>query len=517
MNNDHNTNNNNKEEEDHTLRYYTLRRQKTTTMKQQQETTAIMTLRLVSLVAAAAKIVAVVAIMLTTKAATTMAGASSSRSHSQHHLRADFVKAMDQAMAGVASSSNNQELLLKQRVERHELFLERLREVAKPLGFELKNGDEEQQEQPGEKEKEAFIPGFKEEGSKEEEESVVVDTVDLHDYYYDYAHNGNRNLEEWQGYGVNLTEYALKYVGCSNIKTWSDELANEGQNNGGGYDSVLKTERFVVLRLCPRDECSNYNKYGCLEGYGDYVVPMEVYLQIMAETFFAQYQEYCYTCSQCMSAVNGNNNGNYNNNNNNANNGNYNNDDAAANNNNRNRRHLQNDDAYNMNDDAANNNMNDDAANANYNNNNNNAYGDDAVNNGNNNGNNADDDYYNYYQNNANNMNNGGCEYYAVCENYESACQDYNYVASDLEQYFGCGEFYVGNSLGYLGPHCKSDGKTIALGIFHDENCYEYNADLNEMSNYMTVSDNDLEAYYSKNCISCLASVRAPGTGSSLH
>jgi hypothetical protein len=105
-------------------------------------------------------------------------------------------------------------------------------------------------------------------------------------------------------------------------------------------------------------------------------------------------------------------------------------------------------------------------------------------------------------------MNNGGCEYYAVCEDYETACDDYDYVANDLEQYFGCAEFYIGNSLGYLGPHCKSDGKTIALGIFHDANCYEYNADLNEMSNYMTVSDNDLQAYYSKNCISCLASVR---------
>jgi hypothetical protein len=31
-------------------------------------------------------------------------------------------------------------------------------------------------------------------------------------------------LEEYDGYAINLTDYALKYIGCSNIHTYSDDL-----------------------------------------------------------------------------------------------------------------------------------------------------------------------------------------------------------------------------------------------------------------------------------------------------
>jgi hypothetical protein len=261
-----------------------------------------------------------------------------------------------------------------------------------------------------------------------------------------------RNLEEYQSYAINLTDYALKYIGCSNIKTWSDELA--AQENSV---SVLRTDRFVVLRLCPKDSCSNYNQYGCLEKFGDYLVPMETYLQAMSETFFTQYQEYCETCYECMSAIDG--------------------DDA---NNGYNRGRELYDDANNGDDAVA---------------------GDDAAV--------AGDDYLNYY-NNANNG--GGCQFYAVCENYKSACSSYGDLGFDLQNYFQCAEFNIGDNVGYLGPHCKSDGKTIGFGIYHDQYCNQYNADLLEMSSYMSVSDNDLEAYYSNNCISCLASVSLNGT-----
>jgi hypothetical protein len=425
-------------------------------------------------------------IMITVALTMTMTDVSASHHHhhghqktnSQHHLRADFVKAMDRAMG--------KNIQHQRRIQRHETFLSKLAEVATPV-LEA-------------------IPGYYDEelsATASSSSSSIFDFGFVHDVIDNEVlpESPGRNLEEWQGYGVNLTDYALKYIGCSNIKTWSDEMAqnggnnnnnNNGNNNNKNYNSntVLKTERFVVLRLCPRDECSNYNRYGCMERYGDYVIPMDIYLQIMAETFFAQYQEYCETCSECMAAFNNNNNNNNANSNNNAANddanANANGDDANYNNNNNGGgRHRQlYDDAY-YNNNAANDDANNGAAN------------DDGAN---------GDDFYNYYQNNANQ--NGGCEYYAVCENYESACDDYSYVANDLEQYFGCAEFYIGDNVGYLGPHCKSDGKTIALGIFHDENCYQYNADLNEMSNYMAVSDNDLAAYYSKNCISCLASVR---------
>ncbi|CAJ1898201.1 unnamed protein product [Cylindrotheca closterium] len=95
-------------------------------------------------------------------------------------------------------------------------------------------------------------------------------------------------------YSINLENYALKYIGCSNIHTYSSELA---EDNAG---SVLEMNRFITLRLCPKDECSNYYKLGCSSGYGDYLITMGDYLEIMSETYFKQYVEYCQTCEACL-------------------------------------------------------------------------------------------------------------------------------------------------------------------------------------------------------------------------
>ena len=299
--------------------------------------------------------------------------------------------------------------------------------------------------------------------------------------------NDNRKLEDYTDFAIDLTQYALKYIGCSNIRTWSDDLAAEDNN-----DSVLQMDKFVVLRLCPRDSCSNYNQYGCLEKFGDYLLPMEIYLQTMAETFFTQYQEYCETCYECMTGGNNNDDGgnyqNYNNNNNYNNGGNYYNNGGNYNNNydnynnynnggnyyNNNGNRRLNDDAYYPYDDgyfAA-----DDAAGA------------------------ANDDYDQAQD----------CEYYSICALYKDTCQEYTNLGFELEDYFECAEFNIGNSKGYMGPHCASDGKTISMGIFNDDSCNDYSADISEVSSYMAYNQNDLEAYYSPNCISCLASVSLP-------
>eukprot|EP00980_Cylindrotheca_fusiformis_P028549 scaffold22610_cov115-Cylindrotheca_fusiformis.AAC.2 len=95
-------------------------------------------------------------------------------------------------------------------------------------------------------------------------------------------------------YAIDLSQYALKYIGCSNIHTFSEELAAENA------DSVLEMNRFVILRLCPKDQCSNYYEYGCTSGYGDYLISMGEYLQIMSESYFKEYVEYCETCYSCL-------------------------------------------------------------------------------------------------------------------------------------------------------------------------------------------------------------------------
>ena len=93
--------------------------------------------------------------------------------------------------------------------------------------------------------------------------------------YYD----NEEGREEYRNYdfgfrsssGVDLTYYALKYVGCQNIHTWSDE-----QVEMGNVPMVMK--RYVILRLCEANMCSAYNRYGCSFHYGEYVLPMETYL-----------------------------------------------------------------------------------------------------------------------------------------------------------------------------------------------------------------------------------------------
>ena len=421
------------------------------------------------------------------------ANAAAGKNANSASVRNEFVRAMDQALG---------------QKKNDEIFRKRLGQVAIPASSH---------------------PGYmKSQQEQRQQQSTLRD---------------NRLLEDYQDYAIDLSEYALKYVGCSNIRTWSDDLAAA---NNGETNSVLKMDKFVVMRLCPRDSCSNYNQYGCLEDFGDYLIPMEIYLQTMAETYFTQYQEYCQTCYECMTGNNNNNNNNNNNyyNNNGGNNNNYYNNNGANNNNYYNNNGANNNNYYNNGDDAnyyynngddANNyyNNGDDGNYNNYNNGNGNGNGNN-YNNGNyyNNGNRRlNDDAYNYYDNNNNNnyyagddgggddnyynqnndngnQNQGAdCEYYSVCGNYQSACQEYSNLGFDMEDYFECAEFNIGNSAGYLGPHCASDGKTISMGIFNDEYCNDYSADISEISSYMAVSENDLESYYSDKCISCLATV----------
>ena len=52
---------------------------------------------------------------------------------------------------------------------------------------------------------------------------------------------------------------------------------------GGGEDVRISTQRLVRFRLCPSDTCSMESAYGCKEGYGDYVISMEAYLEAYFE------------------------------------------------------------------------------------------------------------------------------------------------------------------------------------------------------------------------------------------
>ena len=58
----------------------------------------------------------------------------------------------------------------------------------------------------------------------------------------------------------------------------------------------------------------------------------------------------------------------------------------------------------------------------------------------------------------------------------------------------------------YIGPHCKSDGHTIVIGLYYDEYCSQYagdNVNRNQFTN-MNFDDDGLADYTKDDCYSCL-------------
>jgi hypothetical protein len=321
--------------------------------------------------------------------------------------------------------------------------------------------------------------------------------------YYNYKNqysdnsnqdNGEENEEAegddiWSQYGgLNLTNYALKYLGCQNIHTWSDEMAMDAEAPG-----VLLLDRFVVFRLCPKASCSNYNAMGCDYNYGEYTIPMEDYLATMQTYHIEQYQTYCQTCASCMTGTG----------------------DFAYNYWEQNNRDLSNGGGgqyyyygkngyyYNQNYGYGNNGNNDDGGNYNA--------GDDGKNDD---GGGAGDDDGSAVASNETAA--SKCVYADVCASYQEACgpemyNDDNYMtyAQNYAQYFECSEFNVGGAVSYLGPHCRSDGFTIGIGIYEDEYCSSYVGDVVDLEQVtgQAYKDDYLSPYYPKNCISCTARV----------
>jgi len=360
-----------------------------------------------------------------------------------------------------------------------------------------------------------------------------------------------QNNDQYQENVLDVENYALKYVGCQNINTWSDNKAQDADS-----DTVFAMQRFVVFRMCPVGRCSAHNAHGCNSDFGEYMITMEDYLAIMAQYHFARFDEYCSTCATCMEydqqQVNyqyaqqhaGNRRmdaqrrladddywANYY-----ANGGN---DDAAA-------AAAAADDAV-YGDDA----YGDDAGNGDD------AYRDDAVAYGDD-ANQAGDDAYSYgtskptasptvfptisptisptaspteegddfyafvdddfYKDddsaggNAKSYN-SNCRFSSFCYNYRSVCKTYNANDKDFPNYFSCSQFEIGNQVVYLGPHCNDDGHSITLGVFDDEECSDYLGDIANMQDFTGIPFNEdsLSFYYPQTCVSCANKVRIIG------
>jgi len=152
---------------------------------------------------------------------------------------------------------------------------------------------------------------------------------------------------------------------------------------------------------------------GCQENYGEYMIELEDYLQLMLEYQMERFQTYCEYCDECMYNV-------------------Y-------------QVWLENG-GFNQNDD-------DDKARDDY-------YRDDRREE-------EDDDAAvdpSFYE---------VCPEYSTCSMYKTLCEEE--IDETLTEYFECAEVEGSNGqVAYVGPHCAEDGFTVTLGVYSDEYCNQY-------------------------------------------
>uniref|UniRef100_A0A7S1Z400 Uncharacterized protein n=1 Tax=Trieres chinensis TaxID=1514140 RepID=A0A7S1Z400_TRICV len=244
---------------------------------------------------------------------------------------------------------------------------------------------------------------------------------------------------EWANFGFDPSEYSLKYSGCSAIKMYTDMAEGNDQD-------VFSTKRFVVFRLCPSDECSAYGS--CGSNYGEYLVPLDDYLEYYGTFKEEMMENYCDYCEQCMyfeKYFYGNRKL----------------DDAG-------------DDQVEEGDDAV-----DDA-------------GDDV------------EHACKYYSQCVDYLK--ACDYdqWAEAQGLDDD-QKEEQDDTDYTQFFECQEFEYGNSAYYIAPKCSEDGSYIEFGIFSDEYCANYVGNKVDISKVTGIdfSDNVLADYTPQDCISC--------------
>lgn len=102
-----------------------------------------------------------------------------------------------------------------------------------------------------------------------------------------------RKLDE--NYPIDLATYSVKFEKCQFVKSYSDDMAADED-----AATVLATERFAVFRLCPNNACGT-----CDYNYGEYLLDLDVYLEITAGYFQDFQEEMCNNCDECQ--YNGNN------------------------------------------------------------------------------------------------------------------------------------------------------------------------------------------------------------------
>lgn len=259
-------------------------------------------------------------------------------------------------------------------------------------------------------------------------------------------YNGNNaysNGDDMWGYEEGK-EYVVESLRDFSLK-YAGCAATTSFAEADGEDGAyaFQSNNFVTYRLCPTESCQDDSWNGCKSMYGEYMMSLEDFLITQQDYVDLEFNAYCDFCKDCV-------------------------------------------------------------------------YFTEFYSNGGNN------------KNGGNNMN-GECIYYEDCKDYGDSCDENAQTGEqkmegdfDYEDFFECKEIdisyyggYSSNSWNqngaeestavYAGPHCKEG--TIQIGLFSDENCYNYignkyvNVDLSNFEYDALASVEEL--YVPDGCLSC--------------
>lgn len=257
---------------------------------------------------------------------------------------------------------------------------------------------------------------------------------------------GNQD-EGWDDFGFDVSQYSVKYSGCSVIQTYSDEMAEDETT-----DTVLVGKKFVIFRLCPSQSCNKYTVTGCTEDYGEYLIEIGDYLEAVSNFYQEKSKRFCEYCLPCYQ--NGQSSGG----------------DGAGDNGGR--RHLA-----DVADEADAGDAGDAADEA------------DAAENGNAAAEETCDD--------------------TVCTDSYSLCYKADGdEAMDVHDFMNCAAVEYNNVEYYLAPHCSSDGFTVKLGVYSDDECSTFVKSMSvDTVLGFSLDSTIFSTYFPKTCTSCLESV----------
>jgi hypothetical protein len=128
---------------------------------------------------------------------------------------------------------------------------------------------------------------------KQGEGAEAEDNVWQYNWNYEGDYDLNENMNN-EAVGFDMTSMSFHYTGCSAIKSWNDEMAQDENT-----DTVLMAQRMATFRLCPTAQCSSNTYNGCSSNYGDYVVSMDQFLLGMLAMQEDRVMGYCEYCQEC--------------------------------------------------------------------------------------------------------------------------------------------------------------------------------------------------------------------------